>query len=177
VVWSFVYVAFCRLLQLVVLLRRSERSKELEILVLRHELAILRRQPRRAPFRPADRAVLAAFARSLPRSAWTGLSVRPARSCAGTASWSAGAGRTRTHVRGDRRSIVASRRWSFDWHARTRVGATGGSSANCEALASLFRRLRCGRSSSDAACRRRRGETSARGGTSSAGSVRGSVYA
>jgi hypothetical protein len=45
VVWSFLYVALCRLLQLVVLLGRSERSKELEILVLRHELAILRRQP------------------------------------------------------------------------------------------------------------------------------------
>ena len=41
-VWSFLYVALCRLLQLVVLLGRSERSKELEILVLRHELAILR---------------------------------------------------------------------------------------------------------------------------------------
>jgi putative transposase len=78
VVWSFVYVALCRLVQLVVLLCRSERSKELEILVLRHELAILRRQPRRAPFRPVDRAILAAFARALPRSAWTGLSMRPA---------------------------------------------------------------------------------------------------
>jgi transposase len=78
VVWSFVYLALCRLVQLVVLLCRSERSKELEILVLRHELAILRRQPRRAPFRPVDRAILAAFARALPRSAWTGLSMRPA---------------------------------------------------------------------------------------------------
>ena len=77
-VWSFVYLALCRLVQLVVLLCRSERSKELEILLLRHELAILRRQPRRAPFRPVDRAILAAFARALPRSAWTGLSVRPA---------------------------------------------------------------------------------------------------
>ena len=77
-VWSFVYLALCRLVQLVVLLCRSERSKELEILLLRHELAILRRQPRRAPFRPVDRAILAAFARAVPRSAWTGLSVRPA---------------------------------------------------------------------------------------------------
>ena len=58
-VWSLGYLALCRLLQLIVLLSRSERSKELEILVLRHELAILRRQPRRAPFRPVDRAVLA----------------------------------------------------------------------------------------------------------------------
>ncbi len=46
-----VCVALCRLLQLVVLLCRSDRSKELEILLLRHELAILRRQPRRAPTR------------------------------------------------------------------------------------------------------------------------------
>jgi Putative glycolipid-binding len=37
-----------------VLLCRSERSKELELLVLRHELAFLRRQPRRARFRPVD---------------------------------------------------------------------------------------------------------------------------
>jgi putative transposase len=77
VVWSFVYLALCRLLQLVVLCR-SERLKELEILVLRHELAILRRQPRHAPLRPVDRAILAALARALPRSALGGLSVRPA---------------------------------------------------------------------------------------------------
>jgi hypothetical protein len=71
--WSLVYLGLCRLLQLVVLLCRSERSKELEILLLRHELAILRRQPRRAPVRPVDRALLAALARALPRSAWSGL--------------------------------------------------------------------------------------------------------
>jgi putative transposase len=78
VVWSFVYLALCRLVQLVVLVCRSERSKEVEILVLRHELAILRRQPRRAPLLPVDRAILAAFVRALPRDAWAGLSVRPA---------------------------------------------------------------------------------------------------
>jgi putative transposase len=77
VVWSLVYVALSRLLQLVVLLGRSERSKDLEILLLRHELAILRRQQRRARLRPVDRAILAALARALPRSAWAGLSVRP----------------------------------------------------------------------------------------------------
>jgi hypothetical protein len=76
--WSFVYLGLCRPFQLVVLLCRSERSKELEILLLRHELAIPRRQPRRALVRPVDRALLAALARALPRSAWTSLSVRPA---------------------------------------------------------------------------------------------------
>jgi putative transposase len=78
VVWSFLYVALCRLLQLVVLLGRSESSKELEILLLWHELAIVRRQSRRAQLRPVDRAMLAALSRALPRSAWTSLSVRPA---------------------------------------------------------------------------------------------------
>jgi putative transposase len=76
--WSFVYLGFCRLLQLVALLCKSERSKELEILLLRHELAILRRQPQRASVRPVDRAILAALAGALPRRAWSSLSVRPA---------------------------------------------------------------------------------------------------
>jgi putative transposase len=77
VVCSFVYLALCRLLQLVVLLGRSEPSKELEILVLRHELAILRRQRRRVPF-PRGSGAPGGFARPLPRSAWASLSVRPA---------------------------------------------------------------------------------------------------
>jgi hypothetical protein len=45
---SVVRLALCRLVQLVGLLCKSERSKEFEILVLRRELAILRGQPRRA---------------------------------------------------------------------------------------------------------------------------------
>ena len=65
-VWSFVYLGLCRLLRLVVLLCRSERSKELEILLLRHELAILRRRPRRAVVRPVDRAIFAALAGRYP---------------------------------------------------------------------------------------------------------------
>jgi len=64
---SFVYVVACRLFALVLLLGRSDRSKELEIVVLRHELAILRRQAGRPPLSAHDRLLLAAFSRVLPR--------------------------------------------------------------------------------------------------------------
>ena len=43
-VWSFVYLALRRLLELLVLCWRSTEAKEVEILVLRHQLAVLRRQ-------------------------------------------------------------------------------------------------------------------------------------
>ena len=42
--WAFVYLAVRHLLGMVVLLFRSERSNEIELLALRHEVAILRRQ-------------------------------------------------------------------------------------------------------------------------------------
>ena len=67
---SLAYVLVCRLLELVVLLGRGERSKELEILVLRHELSILRRQVKRPQFTPHDRMFLAALSRVLPRRSW-----------------------------------------------------------------------------------------------------------
>jgi putative transposase len=69
---------FRRLVELVVLRLRSERSKELEILVLRHQLHILQRQVPRPRPRQADRVLLAALSRSLPRSAWSTLFVSPA---------------------------------------------------------------------------------------------------
>jgi hypothetical protein len=77
VVWSFVYLVVRKLLALVVITGRSERSKELEILVLRHELALLRRQSGRPRLEPADRALLAALSQLLPRRAWPAFSVKP----------------------------------------------------------------------------------------------------
>ena len=76
-IWSFVYLAVRSLFALVVLLGRSGRSKDLEILVLRHELVVLRRRSGRPRIRPADRALLATLSRALPRRAWAAFSVRP----------------------------------------------------------------------------------------------------
>jgi putative transposase len=69
--WSFAYLSVRNVFALVWLLGRSRRSNELEILVLRHELAILRRHAERPRLTQADRGLLAALSRSLPRTAWT----------------------------------------------------------------------------------------------------------
>jgi hypothetical protein len=63
--WSLGYLALRCLLQLVLLRPRSEGSKELEIVVLRHELSVLRRQVGRPQLRPSDRILLAAANRLL----------------------------------------------------------------------------------------------------------------
>jgi hypothetical protein len=74
---GFVDIVVCRLFALVLLLARSDCSKELEILVLRHELAILRRQARRPQLAPRDTLLLAALSRILPRSSWRAFLVTP----------------------------------------------------------------------------------------------------
>jgi putative transposase len=57
--WSFMYLVARNLFALLWLLGRPRRSKEMEILVLQHELAILRRQTSRPRLTRADRALLA----------------------------------------------------------------------------------------------------------------------
>jgi putative transposase len=67
---SILYWSLRRLLDLALLRSHSEREKEIEILVLRHQLLVLERQVARPRLSPADRALLAAFSRVLPRRAW-----------------------------------------------------------------------------------------------------------
>ncbi len=56
---------------------REDRAKDLEILVLRHQLRVLRRQVCRPRFRHFDRALLAALSRALPRDRWSAFLVTP----------------------------------------------------------------------------------------------------
>jgi hypothetical protein len=136
-----------RLLELLVLRRRSEREKEIEILLLRHQLRVLERQVSRPALMPADRALLAALSRVLPRQAWR------------RSAFVAPATLLRWH-----RELIA-RRWTYP-HRRagrpattvevrrlvvrlaggTRAGVTGGSRVSWSGSGSSWRRARSGRS-------------------------------
>jgi hypothetical protein len=56
--WSLLYTLTCRALGLMVLAVRGEAAKDVELLVLRHEVAVLRRQVARPALQPADRVLL-----------------------------------------------------------------------------------------------------------------------
>jgi putative transposase len=76
-VLSLLYMALGRIIELLLLLGRSREHKELEILVLRHELRVLGRG-RRVRYQAHDRALLAALSRLLPRARWAAtFAVRP----------------------------------------------------------------------------------------------------
>ena len=72
---------FYRLVRLVidllVLRGRTDRSKDVEILVLRHQLAVLQRQSPRLRFAPDDRALITAMSRVVSRDRWSMFVVKP----------------------------------------------------------------------------------------------------
>jgi putative transposase len=80
---------------LLVLLGRSRDRKELELLVLRYELSVLRRQAGRVRYEDRDRVLLAALSGALPRVRWSALAVKP-----------------ETLLRWHRR--IVKRRWTYD---------------------------------------------------------------
>jgi putative transposase len=62
---------------LLVLRLDGDRDRDVELLILRHELSVLRRTVKKPGLNPVDRMILAALARQLPRRALGGLLVRP----------------------------------------------------------------------------------------------------
>ena len=76
----FVFLLITRLISWLRLSQREETWKTAEILILRHQLAVLeRRQPRRPDLDWADRALLAALARILPKALRAHRIVTPGR--------------------------------------------------------------------------------------------------
>jgi len=67
---SVAYLLVRNVLGCLLVLTRREASKDTELLVLRHENAVLRRQIGRARYQPADRLWLAALSRLIPRHRW-----------------------------------------------------------------------------------------------------------
>ena len=160
--------AVCGVFGLLVLRLRCGERKEVEILVLRHELAIARRQLGRPQPSDTDRALLAALSRALPRSAWSAFVVTPST----LLNWHrrlvrrhwtyARRGPGRPPLDAALQSLVVrlareNPRWAIDV-----------SSVSFESSGWGFRRHRCARSSSATRCRRRRGALALRGGRSCA---------
>ncbi len=115
------YLVFCQLMGWLALLARSSAAKDAELLLLRHEVVVLRRRVTRPAVDWADRAVLAGLARLLPRSVWHGLFVQPAT----LLRWHRDLVRRRwsyhtgVAARPSRRSSAS---WCCGWPGRTRPG-------------------------------------------------------
>jgi putative transposase len=137
-----IYLVFLRLAGWLALLARSEASKDAELLVLRHEVAVLRRQNPRPRLDWADRATLAALAQLLPGSLRMNRLVTP-----GTLlRWHQRLVRWRWTYppKAGRPPVDAKLAALIEQMARENPGATSGSRASCSASATGSGLPRCG---------------------------------
>ena len=74
---SILYALACLIIDLALVGLRSDRGRAVELLSLRQEVRVLRRQTRRPARQPGDRLVLASLGRRLPRADWFRFPVRP----------------------------------------------------------------------------------------------------
>jgi hypothetical protein len=74
---SILYALVSLLADLTLARCRRGAARDIELLALRHEVRVLRRQIKRTTWQPGDRFVLALLSRRLPRAAWSVLPVRP----------------------------------------------------------------------------------------------------
>jgi len=131
-------------LELVVFRLRGDRAKDVELLVLRHEVALLRRQVTRPALRPTDRMLLAACSRLLPRAHWGAFIVTPATLLRWHRELIANTW-THPHRRPGRPSTRREvRELILRLAAENPRGATGGSRANWSVWVTRSRPVRCG---------------------------------
>jgi hypothetical protein len=131
------YLGITNAFTLLRLVPGSDRDKDVEILSLRHQLAVLRRQldGQQVRFEPVDRAWLAALLHPLPRSTLRGLQllVRPDTILKWHRDLIAGrhAAASRPSGAADPVPCAQSAPWCCAWHERTPAGAIGGCTASC----------------------------------------------
>jgi len=135
-----------RVLGWLALLARSDASKDVEILTLRHEVAVLRRTNPSPKMSWLDRAVLSALSRLLPAPLRQLRLVSPRTLLRWHHQLVADAGPTRTDGQADRPPRRRSEPWCYRWLARIPGGATEESTANWLDSATLSPPQPCGRS-------------------------------
>ena len=124
---SFVYLTFVSLLKLLIRCGRTVDVKDIELLVLRHQLGVLRRDVKRPKLRASDRALLAAMGGLLAPARRHGLLVTPYT----LLRWHRELVRRRWTYPPAKpgRPPMTPRRanWCWGWRGRTRGGVISGS--------------------------------------------------